>query len=468
MYGWLYRNLILPAYERLRGRKMSRYFRELEKSQWRPREKIRERQWERLARMLEHAYRQVPFYRRRFDQLGVKPGEVSNSEEFARIPLLEKKHLRDYQEELIAKSYRGKTLITSHSGGSTGEPVEFKYHRDHYDRRMAAWWRADRWAGWDLGERQMVLWLGVGSGVGQRSPLEVWKEHLHWALQRWKVITATNISPETVPKYHRMMCRFQPESMYALAQSAYTFALLLEKLGLEPPPMKGIILGAEKIFPTQREKIEEVFQTPTFERYGCNEFCNIGEECDRHDGMHINADGLYVEIVDSEGNPLPPGETGEVVVTSLDNFAMPFIRYRLGDMGIMAEGQCDCGRGLPRIREILGRTCDMIVTPEGVICSGVMMPHFMKEFSSVKKFQFVQDAPDHLKLRLVTGDGWNPRMRSYLEQELRRWVGQEMKIDFEETDNLQKANSGKYRMVISHVALEDLPVSRQADRISQV
>jgi len=464
VYGTIYRNLLFPLYEsRLRGRKTLKYLKELERTQWLPMEEVKRRQWERLCKMLHHAYEEAPFYRRSFDQAGLKPGDIQRPEDFAQVPFLEKRHLQDDQDDLLARSYRDRPLISSHSGGSTGEPVEFKYDRDHYDRRVAAWARADRWAGWDLGERLIILWLGVGSGVGDRRRPEVWKEHLHWMFMRWKVITCTKLSHERAREYHKIMCRFRPRSMYALAQSAYAFALLLENLGLQPPAMRGIILGAEKIFPRQRKKIEEVFGTPTFERYGSQEFCNIGEECEYHDGMHINADGVYVEVVGTDGRPVPPGEVGEVVVTSLDNLAMPFVRYRLGDMAIMAEGPCPCGRGLPRIKEILGRTCDMVVTPEGTICSGVMMPHFMKEFSCVKQFQFVQDEVDHLTLRMVPGEGWNPEARRYMEQELRRYVGPTMRIDFEEAEELERHGTGKYRMVVSKIDLSDVVREGQKD-----
>jgi len=451
LYGRLYRNCLFPAYEFMRGRKTLRYLDDLERSQWLPPDEVRERQWRALKRILAHAYAEVPFYRRAFDEAGVSPDDVRTWDDFARLPFLEKRHLQENQEELIAESYRNRPLIVSHSGGSTGQPVEFKYHRDHYDRRVAAWMRADRWAGWELGERQVVMWLGVGSGVGERKRLEKWKERLHWMTMRWKVLTVTRLSRETVKEYCDAMRRFRPRNIYGLAGGVYAFALLAEELGLEPPPMRGIILGAEKVFPHQKKKIEEVFRTPVFERYGCQEVCNIGEECDRHQGMHVNCDGLVVEVVGADGRPLPPGEVGEVVITSLDNFAMPFIRYRLGDMGILSPKRCDCGRGLPMIQEIVGRTLDTIATPEGVFCAGVMMPHFMKEFTCVKEFQFVQEKVDHLRLRLVPAPGWSDGVRELMERELRRYVGPTMKIEFEISDRLERARSGKYRMVISKV-----------------
>jgi len=455
MYGALYRNLLLPAYERLRGRAMLRHLDELEQSQWLPMKEIEDRQWRSFTEMLRHAWENVPFYKRHFEQAGVKPQDIQSRDDLPRLPFLEKRHLQEHQDELIALTHRNKPLITSHSGGSTGQPVAFKYDRHHYDRRCAAWARADRWGGWEIGERQVILWLGVGSGVGKRRLAELLKERLHWAIMRLHTITCTDLSPESIPQYYRIIRKYRPRSMFAYSQSAYTFALVLEAAGLKPPPMKGIILGGEKIFPHQKEKIRDVFGSPVSERYGCQEFCNIAEECDRHEGMHINADGLLVEIVGPDGKPVPTGEVGEVVVTSLDNFAMPFIRYKLGDMGSLMDGQCPCGRGLPRLKEIVGRTLDMIVTPEGRACAGIMMPHFMKEFETVREFQFVQNSVDELTLRLVPNKGFDESVKAFLEKELRRWIGPTMKLTIEECAELERTKSGKHRMVISNVNLED-------------
>ena len=168
LYGWLYRNGIFPAYERLRGRAMLRYLDELEQSQWLPMKEIEDRQWRSFTEMLRHAYEQVPFYKRRFGQAGIKPKDIQSRDDLEKLPFLEKRHLQENQDENIALTHRNKPLITSHSGGSTGQPVAFQYDRPHYDRRCAAWARADRWGGWEIGERQVILWLGVGSGVGKR------------------------------------------------------------------------------------------------------------------------------------------------------------------------------------------------------------------------------------------------------------------------------------------------------------
>ncbi len=461
LYGILHRNLLYPLYESvLRRRRTLRYLAELQTSQWMTADEVRARQWERLRGIVAYAYDNVPFYRRSFDERGVRPEDMRSPGDLCRLPLLEKTHLREHQQDLIAGPWRTKSLIVSHSGGSTGRPVEFRYNRDHYDRRIAAWIRADEWAGYRLGEPQFILMLAVGSGVGERPRLEVWKERLQWAFMRSYVRTCTRLSLETAREHHRLMCRVRPRVMFCYAHAAYTFALLLEELGLEPPPMEGIILGGEQAFPGERRKVEEVFGTPTFNRYGCQEFCNIGEECDRHQGMHINADGLYVEVVDESGNPVQPGEVGEIVVTGFDNMAMPFIRYRLGDMGVLAKAPCSCGRGLPLLSDVVGRSLDMIATPEGNFCSGVMMPHLMKEFTCVREFQFVQESVGHLTVRIVPGEGWGEGVVDQMERELRRYVGQTMEVEFQEVEELERTATNKRRMVISNVPVEAGAVSQ--------
>jgi phenylacetate-CoA ligase len=452
VYGALYRNVLWPLWETLlHGRKTPRYLRELEKSQWLDPETVTKTQDAARRKIVAYAHREVPYYRRKLDERGIRPADCLDPEVWRRIPLLTKEHLRDCREELVADAFRDKPLIVSHSGGSTGRPVEFCYNRDHYDRRTAGWYRADRWSGWDLGEKHVMFWLGVGRGVGRRKAKEKWKERLHWALMRWKTLTVTRMGPDRIRAYNEALWKFRPRSIYGIANAMVTMAQVMLKESIRPPRVRGIVVSGEKVFPWQKDVIRDAFGSPVFERYGCQEVCNIAAECDRHDGMHINADALYVEIVGDDGAPLPPGETGHVVVTSFDNLAMPFLRYKLGDLGSLMEGRCACGRGLPRLKEIAGREMDMIVTPEGEICAGIMMPHFMKEFHHVKGFQFVQEAVDRLRVRLVVGEGFDRDGLGFMEAQLRRYVGPTMMIDFEFADALERLASGKVKMVVSKV-----------------
>jgi len=279
---------------------------------------------------------------------------------------------------------------------------------------------------------------------------------LHWRVLRWKTLTVTRMGPERIRLYHQELLKFRPRSIFGFAGPMFTLAALLEEAGLEPPPVRGIILSGERTFAYQKERIAKVFRSPVFERYGCQEFSNIAEECERHEGMHVNADSLYVEITDDQGRPVRPGEVGQIAVTSFDSMAMPFIRYKMGDLGSMIEKPCACGRGLPRIAQVLGREMDMIHTPEGSICAGIMMPHFMKEFAHIRGFQFVQEKLGRMRVRMVPEKGFDKGILPFMEEQLRRYVGPTMKIEFEFVEELETLMSGKYKMVVSKLGKQEL------------
>ncbi len=452
IYGSIFRSVLFPVWETwLHGRHTPKYLKELDRTQWLSSEEVRKRQQEGIHRIVNYAYEEVPLYRRRFDEAGIDPDKCLEPEVWNRIPLLNKSDLQQHQEALLAESYRDKPVIVSHSGGSTGNPVEFKYNRDHYDRRIAAWFRAERWAGWELGEHHVVFMLGVGSGVGERPKLEEWKEHTHWRFLRWMMLTVTKMSRDRMRLYHKKIVKFRPRTIFGYTYPLFAFAKFLEEEGLELPPLRGIIISGEKSFAYQKETMRQVFKAPVFERYGSQEFCSIAAECEEHGGMHINADGLYVEVLRDDGTQAESGEVGHLVVTGFDNMAMPFIRYKVGDMGSLSDEPCPCGRGLPLLKSMVGREMDMISSPEGNICAGIMFPHFMKEFAHIKGFQFIQETLDHLRLRIVPDKDFDKSILSFMEEQLRRYVGSTMRIDFEFVDELETLMSGKYKMVVSKV-----------------
>jgi phenylacetate-CoA ligase len=455
MYTAVGRRLLWSAWERLHGRKTPGYLSELERTQWLSLPEVQARQSERRRRIVEYARREVPFFRRRFDALGIDPAHCLEPEVWQRIPLLTKADLQKHGDELTSDRFRGKPLIVSHSGGSTGAPVEFRFDRDYYDHRIAGWYRADRWAGWDLGERHIMLWLGVGAGVGERRRRQIWKERLQWRFLNWKTLTVTRMGRDRMRLYYDQIMKFRPRTIFCYASPLYAFAQFLQEEKLPPPKLRGLIVSGEKAFRYQKEFIRQVFQAPVFDRYGCQEFSNIAMECERHDGLHVNADGLYVEITDDRGVPVKPGEVGQIVVTSFDALAMPFIRYKMGDLGSLIEKACPCGRGLPRIGEVLGREMDMIHTPEGNVCAGIMMPHFMKEFAHIRGFQFVQEELGRLRLRIIPEKGFDKGILGFMEEQLRRYVGPTMKIEFEFVEELETLMSGKYKMVVSRLGKQE-------------
>src|SRR5436190_1770054 len=193
-----------------------------------------------------------------------------------------------------------------------------------------------------------------------------------------------------VADFFKVHQRYRPDVIVAYTNPLYDFARMLAERGLSPRPPRSIVVGAEKLYPFQRQLIEKVFQAPVFETYGSREFMLLGAECDRHLGLHLTTENLVVEVLDDEGHPVPDGTEGNVVVTDLTNYGMPFIRYVNGDRAVAGWGNCSCGRDLPRLKQVSGRRLDIVRTPDGRHVPGELFPHLVKVFPQVRRFQVVQ------------------------------------------------------------------------------
>jgi phenylacetate-CoA ligase len=447
IYGSVYKRVLFPFYEQvLRGRNTLRLLKTMEQDQWLPAQTLRERQWERVRHVLRYCEEHVPYYGRAFAEAGVRAEQVRSPEDMARLPMLSKDDLRHHHDELIAPERRA-GLYALTTSGSSGVPVRVALDHEAYERRLAAWMRGDRWAGWDLGLRTFQL---VGARpMGKTTAWHEAKKRIHRALSCQMIVTALSMSPAILMDYYRAMQSYRPQVVIGYASSLHFFARFLRENGLTPHRPRGIIVCAERIFGPQKDYIAEVFAAPVFERYGCMEFSFIAGECSGHCGLHVNSDNLFVEILDEDGRPSPPGQSGEVVVTGLNNLAMPLVRYRLGDMAAWAGAPCTCGRGLPLLSGLAGRTMDMITTSGGRICSGIVFPYIVDEFPSVAQYQVVQVSPDEILIRIIPDEGFGADVRAQIEAGLRPYLGPEVRLRFETTDHIPPSPAGKFEHVKS-------------------
>lgn len=444
MLNRVFRDILIRGYESgFKRRATFRYWAELERSQWQKREELERLQLNALKRLLEHAAAKCPSYRDAWAERGLDPREVRSLGDFLAWPLIDREEIRAHRTFMRAP---GERLIAKATGGSSGVPLQFDLNHDSNDRRMAAWHRGYRWAGGGPGAKELYLWSVV---LGDRKSWKKWKDTLYNRLYRRRVLNTFELSEEHTPSYLRRLNDFRPEVIVAYTHSLYVFARSLEDQRLRPFSPRAVIVGAEKLYPFQREVIERVFRAPVFETYGSREFMLIGAECERHEGLHLTMENLLVEVLDDEGQPTPEGQEGNVVVTDLYNYGMPFIRYVNGDRAIAGWRECSCGRGLPTLREVVGRRSDMIHTPDGRHVSGVFFPHLLKDYAAVRQFQVVQERPEAVEIRLVLNQSWTDRDQQSLERQLRQTLGDAIEIKLVRVQDIPLTRSGKLQVVVN-------------------
>ncbi len=352
--------MIYPVYRGLRGDELLPMLEELERTQWLAADEILELQWRKLRNLLVSAATFVPYYRELFAGIGVDAGSFDTIEDFRKIPLLTRERMRDagggiITEDPLRKGFPGVR------GGSTKETLGLFSDLSAAPLRRANTLRGYRWAGVDVGERQAYLW-----GIDPEDSL---KERLRNGFKNYcnnvRYLSTFDMSDETLRRYAGALRRYRPHILIGYPSALELFVLYCERAGERGLRPRAIVASGGMLLDRQRERIEDYFSCPLFDRYGIREFGDIAHECEKHGGMHLFADLFHVEVLDEEGNPVKPGERGELVVTDLHNYYMPFIRYRTGDRAIQTDRTCSCGRGLPLLERIEYRPSDAIPAPSG-------------------------------------------------------------------------------------------------------
>ena len=447
MSGWYetaFRRVLFPLYESgLRRRPTLAYLREYERSQWLPAERIAELQWQKLKQLIEHCWREVPYYQRSWKKLGITPDDLRSFDDFAQLPILTKPEIRANFEDLHAPSLR-KSLLYKTTGGSTGEPLKFGYTRESYERRIAMMWRSYAWAGARMGRRTLYLW---GMHIVDPSRTHRIKEAIYHAAFNRHMLNAFLMSEERMPGYVARFNNFRPEVVVGYARPLLRMAEWILQHNLKVNRPQAILSAAEGLHEVQRRVIEQAFDCPVFNTYGCREVMLIASQCERRDGLHINADHLRVELESMQTNPAGD-RIGEVVLTDLHNYGMPLLRYVNGDLATAADGECACGRGLPRLQRIDGRKLDTLRTPAGHILPGEYIVYAFLGTDRVKQYQVVQRELSVLDVYIVPEPGFSESNRQHVRNELARVLGDSVSIRFHEVEQIATSASGKFRVAV--------------------
>lgn len=445
LYRRLVRSPIVPTFDFIRGTRVMSRLRELEKTQWLKPKEISRIQERRLRALVKQAYENTKFYNKLFKERGLKPSDIKTGEDLAKLPILTKKDIKANFDDLVAINYPRHKMIPWSTGGSTGEPMRFLVIRKHRSWETAAMLRGASWCGYELGDKLALLW---GSLLDISESKKFYKRIMN-TLLREIVLNSHELSEENMRTYAERLLKFKPKIVKGYASAVDLFARFLkhEKIELNP---EAVITTCEKLFDHQRKRIENVFGCDVFDSYGSREVEEIATECKEHVGYHIASENVVIEFT-KNGEHVAPGETGSILVTNLCNYAMPFIRYEIGDLGKPSNEICPCGRGLPLLNSVEGRIVDVIVTPEKFV-SPVNLSLIFKD-PSVRQFQIIQKRDKKIVVKIIKGTGYTSKDTKYIIDMLRRYLGN-IEIALEFVDSIPQTESGKTRLVISEIPVK--------------
>ena len=439
--------LLLAGTHRLRQSKTLTILREIERAPFESPEDVRRNQLRRLSALLAHAEQRVPYYRELFHSLGVTGRDIRTLDDFARLPILTKDIIRDRWRDLIRDDVPLERLHRHHSGGSTGVPLTFYRERAYMDASDAGTYRNFLQCGWRLGEMVAFFW-GSNERLQQMSRAEF---ELRQRLRRMYQFDPFHSGPAEMEEWLRRWPRLGATIAFGYASTVARFAEFAEATGRRMPQLRGVFTTAEKLYPPQRRVISRVFGCRVYDLYGSSEVQNIAAECP-HGRMHINADFVIVEADESPA----AGAATPLVLTSLWNYAMPFIRYRNDDCADLLDECCGCGNNFPVMSLQVTRVSDNFVLPDGRVVHGEFFTHLMYGSEGIRTFQFHQTARDHIRLWVVPDGGAAASARTRVLDEAVRQIKAltpaPLTVEVQETDAIPLSLAGKHRFTRSDVA----------------
>lgn len=419
------------------GREIPRYLGEIAKVSGAPRQEARVYQEQKLKRLLWHAYQHVPYYRRILPESKVIRNGKVDLQNFDGIPLLTKDIIRAEGDALCSDDFKKRKPYRNSSGGSTGEPVTLIQDRRYDDFRIATKiFFKKKFGRQDVGCRELRLW---GS---ERDILEG-QESIAVRLRNWlynrKDLNTFRMSESDLRSFIATWNSFRPTWVESYVQSIHALARFAEAEQLDVAEPQGILTSAGTLYPDVRETIETVFSCPVFNRYGSRE---VGDIACGKDFLQIAFWQNHVEILENL-SPVPEGEPGDVVVTTLNNFSMPLIRFHIGDVAIQ-------GREF-LLQSVRGREVSLFKTEDGTLVDGEYFTHLFFHKKWVKQFQVVQTDYDRITINLVADTPDNPEML-VIEKDIREVMGSSCRIEWILKEHIAPSPSGKYLYTISQLA----------------
>lgn len=445
MNPFISREIIYPLQEKLLHRPTFPYLAALEKSQWLSRTDIEGLQLKKLQTLLKTAEAHSPWHSQRIKESGINIDQLS-FEEFRKLPTMTRADAQQHGQDMVWHEVPG-GMFRYTTGGSSGQPLIFHFGRARQAADAAGRIRARRWWGVDVGEPEVYLW-GAPVELNNTDKVKTIRDRLLNQL----VLNAFAMSPERMATYLIAIEKFKPHCIYGYASSVALLARFAKQQGkpISLPSLKVICTTGEPLYPEQRQIISDVFNVPVSNEFGSRD-AGLIAHANSHQQMLLLSESNILEVLDSEGNPVKPGEMGEAVMTGLCSEAQPFIRYRTGDMVKLSADVDKDGRGLHVIEEVIGRSTDFLVHENGSIIHALAGIYILRETPGVEQFKLIQHAINEFEILIVPNQFWDHASIAVIENKAKARFGAVCHVAIQLVNSIPPEISGKIRQVVSKV-----------------
>ncbi len=396
-----------------------------------------------LEKLLTIAFLNVPWYHEQFVNAGIRIDDLKDPSALNRLPVLRRNDLVENFDKFISKNVKANKLKISTTGGSTGTPV--KVGMDRKAIREVPKWQMLSWWGLSPSDNMASIYRGIPVSGIRKIALDL----IHWP-QHVVRMDATNISNNNIDKFISEYTRSKPKLVHGYVGALDALADYIIENKIELPSPTVVWSTASPITSIQSAKIEKAFNAPVCDQYGCSEMYFIAAECPHKRGLHIFADNVKVEILDENDQPVPDGEYGKIVITNLNDFSFPLIRYQNGDTGRILKETCTCGLTLPLMDKVKGRISDNIILPDKTILSGEFLTTIFDNFvKQVKQFQIVQKKSGELIIKIVAQEdaGNIESLIQSVNDDLQKRIKFQIPVSFEKVDEIV-SSKGKLQFII--------------------
>ena len=413
------------------------YLQQVMRNQWKPPQELEKLQEKKLRHLLNHAYTNTIFYHKKFKEAHIHPSDFNHLKDLRKFPITTKEELRqNYPHNTLARNYNLSKGIESQTSGSTGRVFTFFCSYATLDYHMAISYRNFAILGYKPWQKLAYT---------RYSPVEIpetWYQRL--GLMRHIYIDVSKSIPDQI----KTICHHNPQVITGYPSILLEWAKFIEKEGVTINP-HFVRTEAEILTKESRTYLENIFKCDIFDEYGSAEMVQYAFECPEHN-YHISVDNAVLEFLD-DSEPVAPGEQGEIIATSLPHYGMPFIRYRLLDWGVPAEGVCTCGRGLPLMKLVVGRDDDFIILPSGKkVGPRLIIPPF-EHTQGINEYRIIQEKKDFITIEIIKGEQYTLKVEDYLKENINAVLGESVELNFVYVEEIPRGRHNRPRPLISKV-----------------